>query len=86
VNALIDHWPLVAGLGVGLWWLFPRALKDTLNNGGGEIIRRIVNEENQKQTVAHARELDDRFRRHEEAKDRRFRTIEDEVFPRRRSR
>lgn len=50
INALIDHAPLVAALGVLYWTATPRLLKTTLSNGGGEIVRRIVGEENAKQT------------------------------------
>ena len=96
INSALDHWPLVAGMGIVLYWLFPRALvqalnkdggeaiqnilKSTLNNGGGEIIRRIVQDENAKQTAIHAAEIDKRFSAHEEVEDHRFRDLEAAVF------
>lgn len=50
VNAAIDHWPLVAALAISLWWAFPKMLRNTLSNGGGDIIRSIVRGENEHQT------------------------------------
>jgi hypothetical protein len=84
INSAIEHWPLVAGIIVGFWWVFPKMLKQSLSNGGGDIIRRIVSEENAKQTVAHADELEKRFEKHERQEDARFTKIEDRVFGRRR--
>jgi len=64
-TSLGDHWPLVVGYLASLWWLknnvFPDVLRVTLSNGGGDIIHRIVSEENQKQSDRHTDEL----RRHE---------------------
>lgn len=82
VNAALDHWPLLVGIAWAGYRMFPKMLKDTLSNGGGDIIRRIVKSENEAQTLAHADALDRRFQRHEEQEDRRFRTIEERVFRR----
>ena len=49
-KALIDHVFLIAGLAVIFWWgmknILPREMRNLLSNGGGDIIRRIVKEEN----------------------------------------
>jgi hypothetical protein len=82
VNAALDHWPLVAGIFIAGRWLFPKMLRETLSNGGGDIIRGIVKSENDAQTKTHAEELERRFARHEDQEDRRFRTIEERVFRR----
>lgn len=45
---------LLAGVGVMLWWLFPKLFLLTLNNGGGKAVRSIIQEENIHQsTVTH---------------------------------
>jgi hypothetical protein len=80
VNALVDQWPLVAGIGAVYYWLFPKMLKAGLMNGSGEVIRNIVRTENAEQTRLHAEEL----RKHEEREELRLTRLEDEVFRRRR--
>ena len=49
-KALIDHVFLISGLAVIFWWgmknVLPREMRNLLSNGGGNIIRRIVKEEN----------------------------------------
>lgn len=62
----------MAALGVVASWLFPRAVHQTLSNGGGDIIRRIVSDENAKHTAVQSEKLDARFTKHEAAEDRRF--------------
>ena len=62
----------------GYWW-FPKQLKLTLSNGGGDIIRHIVKEENAEQTRHYTEEPDRRFERHESQEDRRFTKIEGAV-------
>jgi hypothetical protein len=77
IGAAIDHWPLVAGILVAGYWVFPRMLKQVLLNGGGDTIRGIVSTENAKQTVLHAEEtrkiVNEAIQQHEkvEAMDRR---------------
>jgi hypothetical protein len=56
VQAAIQHWPVVAAIGAAGYWLFPKMLKQTLTNGGGEIIRKIIKEENLEQSKAHTDE------------------------------
>lgn len=42
--SVIDHWALVLAIGVSIWWVLktfgPRAVKMSLENGGGEVITR----------------------------------------------
>lgn len=64
----------------------PQKIKDTLSNGGGEIIRKIVRDANDEQSRLHTKELEDRFVKHEAQEEQRFRDIEAEVFPPRRKR
>ena len=46
IKEAIEHAPLAIGIAVAYWWLTPKLLKVTLMNGGGEVVRRIVREEN----------------------------------------
>ena len=50
-KSISEHLPLVVGLSVAAWWGFPKMLKNTLLNGGGEIIRSIVRQENDAQSL-----------------------------------
>lgn len=52
LETLISNGPLVVALGALYWWATPRLLKATLLNGGGNIVRSIVREENATQTLA----------------------------------
>jgi hypothetical protein len=76
ITAAVDHWPLVAGLFVALYWgvprVLPRVIKDVLLNGGGEIIRGIVKSENESQSLKTKEELDRRLREHEQQEAARF--------------
>lgn len=45
VTAIINNTPLVIGIAVAGWWLFPKLLRNSLLNGSGEVIRNIVREE-----------------------------------------
>lgn len=49
-KAIIDHVFLIMGLAVIFWWglrnVFPREFRSMLSNGGGDIIRKIVKDEN----------------------------------------
>jgi hypothetical protein len=76
VAAAVDHWPLVAGLFVAIYWalpkVLPRVIKDVLLNGGGLIIRQIVKEENESQSTKTKEELDRRLREHEQQEATRF--------------
>jgi hypothetical protein len=80
ITAAVENWPLVAGIALSFYWLFPKMLKQGLLNGSGEVIRNIVRSENAEQTKARSGEMDRRFRKHEEQEDRRFQTIEEQVF------
>lgn len=75
IMSAVDHWPLVAGLLVASYWVTPRVLKAFFLNGGGEIVRGLVRQENEAQSIKHNADLDRRFER-----------IEDEVFNRRKRR
>lgn len=46
IAILVANAPLVAALTAAYLWATPRTIKSTLMNGGGEIVRRIVKEEN----------------------------------------
>jgi hypothetical protein len=51
VNSLVDHWPLLVGLIIASYWVFPRVLKAVLLNGGGDTIRAIMRSETAAQTA-----------------------------------
>jgi hypothetical protein len=80
VNSLVEHWPLVVGLGIAVWkgvpWAIkafvPATLKAYFSNGGGEQVRAIIKSENESQSKYHKEELDRRFRDHEIEEQRRF--------------
>jgi hypothetical protein len=57
LHAIVEHAPLAVTLAIIYWKLTPRVLKATLTNGGGEIVRRIVREENATQSTA----IDEKF-------------------------
>lgn len=63
VNALIAHWPFVAGFMVLGWWGLPHLIKKTLLNGGGDVIRLIVTSCNDAQTAKHRDEMESVVRR-----------------------
>jgi flagellar motility protein MotE (MotC chaperone) len=69
-KALIDHVFLIAGLAVIFWWglknVLPREIKGMLTNGGGEIIRRIVKEENAESEGRQSDELRKIIKDHEQ--------------------
>jgi hypothetical protein len=83
VEALVSHWPLLVALAVVSRWVFPWGLKQTLQNGGGLIIRGIVKEENALQSAASAattqRIVDDSIRRHELVEERRETALGEKV-------
>lgn len=84
VNALVDHWPLVAGLAVIARWGFPWALKahgppmvketmtNFFNNGGGDKVRDIVRAENAIQSAIHKDEIRSAIKDHETVEEQRF--------------
>ena len=82
-QSLVDHWPLVVAYLGSLWWLKKNVLgdvlKSVLSNGGGDIIRRIVSEENGKQATDWNRTL----QAHETREEERFRSIEERLTRRR---
>ena len=52
-KSIVEHWPWVAGMSVIAWFGFPIMFKNTLLNGGGKIIRKIIKEENLIQSEEH---------------------------------
>jgi hypothetical protein len=77
INSFIEHWPMLFGLGVIAKYATPWAIKTTVppmvkvalvdyfNNGGGDKMRSMMKEENEKQSVVHKDNLDRRIREHE---------------------
>ena len=57
IASAIEHWPLVVGTAASFYWLMPKILKAFFMNGGGEIIKKIVNEENIIQSALHKSEV-----------------------------
>lgn len=49
----IKHWPIYVGVAImfyGMWkWIIPNSVKSSMENGGGDAIRRVVSSELQKQ-------------------------------------
>lgn len=76
INAVVMNWPLVLAIAFVGYKVFPKMLRETLLNGGGEIIRAIVASENAKQSVAHHAEttriVGEAIRNHEEIEGARF--------------
>jgi uncharacterized membrane protein YheB (UPF0754 family) len=56
IESSIQHFPLIVAFAAGLWWGFPHLFKKTLANGGGELIRKIVQTENAIQSELHRSE------------------------------
>ena len=52
-NALATNAPLVVAFAAASYFIFPRAMRLSLMNGGGTLVRAIVAQENEKQTGAH---------------------------------
>jgi hypothetical protein len=80
VKAFVDHVFLIIGMGVILWWvaknILPKELKLLLNNGGGDIIRKIVKDENDRQEVRQAAEFRTIIKEHEEVERIHFETAQ----------
>ncbi len=50
VETLAQNAGLVATIGTLYWFITPRIIRASLSNGGGEVVRRIVHEENAAQS------------------------------------
>ena len=51
IEMIAANVPLFAVIATAYWWATPRMLKSALQNGSGEIVRRIVRDENAHQTL-----------------------------------
>lgn len=91
IDSLAASWPTLLVLLGGFYglmrWQAPKAVKESLMNGSGDVVRGIVStivrSENELQTRNHTQELDSRFKRHQDDEDERFRALEEKVFRRR---
>jgi hypothetical protein len=63
---IIDHAPLIVGLAVVMWWLFPKMLNVALRNGSGVLIGEIVG----KQLVEQNKDTDKMIKDHIQAHER----------------
>ena len=50
IHNFVDNLPMIIGLALVLWWLFPKMLNVAMRNGSGELFAAIVNKENVAQT------------------------------------
>ncbi len=63
---LMEHAPLIAGLAIVMWWLFPKMLNVALRNGSGTLIGDIVSKLLTEQNKAVDAMIKERINAHEE--------------------